>query len=1339
MMMIMRLTLQICRIVLKEKKGRFSTMTTIIEKSVSLAQSFINGPNRNIGIITLSLLVGLAITLYSRKRYQVKDKIALVTGASSGIGLSIATELAKKGCKVGLIARSEDKLKKVSDALNKQGYQTFYIPCDMGQPDQVKQLPDRLKQIIGDAFVDIIVNNAGSGAWKFIEDTSYQECQDMMALPYFAAFYLTKTFIPRMLAENRGLIVNVNSPVSVHPWPGSIGYACARYAMKGFSCALREEVRGTNIRVMEVMAGETTTNYFENNGIDKNSFPLISRFIPHVQPEKIGSDTVDGIINNRSSVLTPFFFAVCITSVKYIPDFRERSICSLGTANIVCSGQWIYEVDYANAGCTGAVNRVTAFYDGQCYFGGAKYYWYTTASGSPTLTMSTSGCFQAVSSSYPYTFGVCSGSMMVLSRTIPPLPATGFLGFESTALPNLVAPDCLNYKNVRYIERVGACVLLPSFRFDGFYSKAFITTTIGFGIHFSNCNNAMIGTNFNNPMTCSSSYGEFVWGQIFLVMGVSSVTVSNTLTQVSLTTFTSDISGSMFYYTAVLSCPAGQYTMSPSIDPATPTASLTIPDATRGQSCVVQVSAIGDQVVSGAAISGQSAAFTIPLIAAMSSLTPGTVTTSTISFSYTTSTGGVFTVSVGSNYYPECSATTSCTATGLDSNTLYTVSVTVTNAGTVSSPLTYSATTIDDITMPSITVTDRTSTSISVSYPVTGGYGATTYQLRLNTVVQPSCTTSSCTLSGLVYGTIYTVSVTATNDGYSATSLDSVTNFWTLPTMGAVNIVNYGTTWVSFSYSSNNGRVLGANTFAIRVNGVLSTNTTCSSSTSCYVGGLTAGSTPSISILSTNNGETSITPGTASQKLYNSVNTLTVTPSLQTSSSFSISYSSLEGIPGQTTYLVLLDDVSYPSCPTVQGDCSLSPLSPKTYNATVTATNDGLVLVKTIMVLVTTHPSMNPIEVGEYGTTWVEFDYSSIGGTAGGNSYTINVAGSDITTVSCKQGPYCKIVGLTAGSSVVISIYVTNNGEDSSTVSTTVTLYKPTSPPTITLSRISATTLNVSWVENDGVPGQSLFDVLVNGTNICTDITITNCQYSPVSDGSYYNITTIVKNDGFVSSTSITYFTYPPTTPIIVTAIGKNESIYINWTESSGGVPGETKYNVFLSVDNDNWANVCVSSNINFSYNTFYYVMVTVENTDFERLQALANATTLPIISNNPCRSNTTSTVDCSGHGTCPNQECLCTDGWDGQYCEVPTGDGGGGVIIIPKPTNPGIDIDKEGVKYSFTINKVVERDLEMNAVKTLDLTLLKWQPIQQVNATLVHPTNNGSVIRHSWHTQPST
>ncbi|EGG20801.1 hypothetical protein DFA_00666 [Cavenderia fasciculata] len=1014
-----------------------------------------------------------------------------------------------------------------------------------------------------------------------------------------------------------------------------------------------------------------------------------------------------------------------------------------------CRGQWIYEVEYANAGCTGAINRVNAFYAGQCYAGGSDYWWYTVSGGTASFAISQGGCFAAPDYAYNYPADSgCTGSMQVITRTVPPLPATGFLGFERIRSPN-PSSDCLNYENERSIDRINACVMLPSNRGAGIYIRAYQTTQIGFGYYYAGCGTVM-GTNvFTSPSTCSSVDGGYTWGQVFPALGISSVGATNTLNDVSLTTFSSNIGGSIFYYTATLSCPAGQYPMATSINPATPTATLAIPSAARGQSCTIVVSANGDTIVSGGPITGQSGAFTLPLLATMSTLTPGTVTTKTIAFTYSSSTGGTYTVTVGGTQYPTCSGVTTCTATGLNPNTQYTVSVTVTNAGTTSAPLSFTTTTANIIDTPSVSINAQTSTSLTVSYAVTGGYGATIYQLRLNNVVQASCITSSCTIPGLVYGTVYTFSASATNDGYTATSPNFVKNFWTLPTMGPVNIVNYGTTWLTFSYSSNDGRVIGANTFAIRVNGILSTNSTCSGSTNCYVGGLTAGSTPAISITSSNSGETSATQGTANQKLYDSVSTLVVTPSLQTSSSFRVTYSSSNGIPLKTIYQVLVDSISAPSCPATEGACTIISLPPKTYNVTVTATNDGLLISKSINVLVTNFPTMNPIVVGDIGTTWVEFTYSSIGGTAGGNSFTINVAGSDIATASCKQGPFCRVSGLTSGSSPVISIFVTNNGEVSNTVSSTPSLYQPTSPPIISFSRVSPTTLNISWTENDGVPGLSLFDVLLNGTNICPNIAINNCLYNSITDGLYYNFTIIVKNDNFVSSNSKSYFSYPPTTPVLVTAIGKTGSIYVNWTESSGGVPDETKYHVFLSIDNDHWARVCLggaaSNSLNLSClvddltdNTFYYVMVTVENTDFEVLRTISNATTLPFNGTNSCRP-AGSEVDCSGNGTCPNHECLCADGWDGQYCEVPTdgggdgGDGGGGVIITPNPSNPGIDIDKGGVKYSFTINKLLERDLDMNVAKVLELTSIKWQPVQQVNDTLVHPTNNGSVIRRSW------
>ena len=96
---------------------------------------------------------------------------------------------------------------------------------------------------------DIIVNNAGAGQWKFVDETSPEEAVQMMAVPYFAAFYVTHAFLPGMLRRNTGHIVNVSSVGSRFVWPGATAYIAARWAVRGFTEALRADLAGTKIGV----------------------------------------------------------------------------------------------------------------------------------------------------------------------------------------------------------------------------------------------------------------------------------------------------------------------------------------------------------------------------------------------------------------------------------------------------------------------------------------------------------------------------------------------------------------------------------------------------------------------------------------------------------------------------------------------------------------------------------------------------------------------------------------------------------------------------------------------------------------------------------------------------------------------------------------------------------------------------------------------------------------------------------------------------------------------------------------------------------------------------------
>src|SRR6266508_3654111 len=163
-----------------------------------------------------------------------------VTGASRGIGKSAAEALARAGGRVALIARSPE-IEQVAAAI--AGGQARGYVADLGNAAEVSEVSQRIVKDLG--APDIVVNNAGAGRWLHIEETPPEEAEAMMAAPYFAAFYVTRAFLPAMLQRGSGTIVNINSPVAWLPWPGAIGYSAARWAMRGFNEALRMDLRGT--------------------------------------------------------------------------------------------------------------------------------------------------------------------------------------------------------------------------------------------------------------------------------------------------------------------------------------------------------------------------------------------------------------------------------------------------------------------------------------------------------------------------------------------------------------------------------------------------------------------------------------------------------------------------------------------------------------------------------------------------------------------------------------------------------------------------------------------------------------------------------------------------------------------------------------------------------------------------------------------------------------------------------------------------------------------------------------------------------------------------------------
>lgn len=191
-----------------------------------------------------------------------QNKVVVITGASSGIGEAAAIEFAKKGANIVLVARREDKLLDVEKKLSKFNITTLVIPCDVSKKSDVEQMT---KSVI-EKFnrIDVLVNNAGFAIYGYVKDLSIEEIESQMATNYFGMIFCTKNFLPKMIEQNFGHIVNVASVAGSFGLPGIASYCASKFAMLGFSEGLKHELKGTDVGITVVSPIMVKTNFFDH-------------------------------------------------------------------------------------------------------------------------------------------------------------------------------------------------------------------------------------------------------------------------------------------------------------------------------------------------------------------------------------------------------------------------------------------------------------------------------------------------------------------------------------------------------------------------------------------------------------------------------------------------------------------------------------------------------------------------------------------------------------------------------------------------------------------------------------------------------------------------------------------------------------------------------------------------------------------------------------------------------------------------------------------------------------------------------------------------------------------
>lgn len=196
---------------------------------------------------------------------EYKSKTALITGASSGIGLEYAREFARRGSNLILVARRQDALENLKRELSEAfGVTVTVIAMDLSSPDAGQKLVGELAE--HGFTVDFLINNAGFGTNSRFSQEDRSVIRQEITLNVLTLVDLTAAFLPHMLKQNFGAVVNIASTASYQPVPGMAVYAATKSFVRSFTSAVWGEVAGTNVRVLTVSPGATKTEFFDVAG-----------------------------------------------------------------------------------------------------------------------------------------------------------------------------------------------------------------------------------------------------------------------------------------------------------------------------------------------------------------------------------------------------------------------------------------------------------------------------------------------------------------------------------------------------------------------------------------------------------------------------------------------------------------------------------------------------------------------------------------------------------------------------------------------------------------------------------------------------------------------------------------------------------------------------------------------------------------------------------------------------------------------------------------------------------------------------------------------------------------
>jgi uncharacterized protein len=214
---------------------------------------------------------------------KVRGRIALVTGASSGIGRDTAIDLARRGATVAICARRTDRLEETLARCREHAPACRAYACDVRDREQIRRTAAAARSDLGP--IDVLVNNAGIGAYHLFTQAPDEEFEDLMRVNFFSALWFTREIVPGMVERRTGAVVFVSSFAGrVATWRHT-AYSASKFAMTGLAEALHYELASSGVHVAVIYPGVIATELFDKG-------PGFDHLRHVVEPQRLGTEVV---------------------------------------------------------------------------------------------------------------------------------------------------------------------------------------------------------------------------------------------------------------------------------------------------------------------------------------------------------------------------------------------------------------------------------------------------------------------------------------------------------------------------------------------------------------------------------------------------------------------------------------------------------------------------------------------------------------------------------------------------------------------------------------------------------------------------------------------------------------------------------------------------------------------------------------------------------------------------------------------------------------------------------------------------------------------------------------